>query len=303
MQSDSIFVIFDKIDNRLRMGVSVILIVLAFLFQLTTRNVFAGIPFILGCVILNFMKGFKVQQAKGGKLEWQEVTPEKIDQVLEHCQKIKKFRGMGIGCVIAVICAFVFFFFICTPITQEIFRPSFTLSIFIINTVILFAGLMIGGQKSAWMPRGLDIKGEIVNRLINAAIVKSDPLLLPVPYLEIGTTKEGSYPNDTRFMIRVKDAPADFIGLQGQISLNSVKSSLYPYFYVVLIAKREFKLFDKIGKPIFPKLLVERKETDEVDVIVLRQQTTKTSGYHTDVKVQEYILKSGIDLVKNILKA
>jgi hypothetical protein len=172
----------------------------------------------------------------------------------------------------------------------------------VINSAVLFGGLLIGGQKSAWMPRGLDIKVEIVKRLTAASIIKNDPTLNPVPYLEIGSAKEGSFPDDARFMIRFKDAPDDFIGLQGQISLNSVKSALYPYFYVVIIAKHGFNLFDKIGKPVLSKLVVERKETEEVDVIVLRQQTTKTSGYHTDARVQEYILKSGIDLVKVILK-
>src|SRR4030042_1442518 len=207
MQPDSFVAVFDKIDNRLRMGMSAILILAAFLFQLTTRNILVGMPFIIGCVMLNFMKGFKIQPAKGGKLEWQEVTPEKIDQVLKHCKKIKKFRSMGMGCAIALACVFIFFNFICAPFVAEVIRPSFVLYAFAINTVVLFGGLMIGGQKSAWMPRGLDIKSEIGKRLTTTSIIKSDPALNPVPYLEIGTTNDGSYPNDARFMIRFIDAP------------------------------------------------------------------------------------------------
>ncbi len=303
MRSDSVYVVFDKIDNRLRTVMSVVLIWIAFAFQLATRSILAGLPFIIGCVILNFMRGFSVKKVSSTKLEWQEVTPAKIDQVSDHCARVRKFRSMGTGCAIGLVAGAFFFFIVCAPVIAEIVRPSFILYVLVINSVILFGGLLIGGQKSAWMPNSLDVKIEIVRRLTSSQIVKSDPWLIPACFLEIGTAEEGSYPNDTRFMIRFRDAPADFVGLQGQVSLNSVKSAVYPYFYIVIIAKHGFNLFDKVGEPVFPRLVVERKETEGVDVIVLRQQTTKTSGYHTDAKAQEYITKSGIELAKVILKA
>ncbi|GAH17895.1 unnamed protein product, partial [marine sediment metagenome] len=131
-------------------------------------------------------------------------------------------------------------------------------------------------------------------------VIKKDPSLQPTPYLRIGKAKKGSLPNDARILIKFKDAPSEFIGLQGQISINAVKAKKFPYFYVVIIAKHEFNLFEKFGKHSVKKLVIERKKTGEVDVIVIRQKTTKTSGYHTDKSVQDYILVNGLKLAKGL---
>ena len=148
----------------------------------------------------------------------------------------------------------------------------------------------------------LDIKAGIVKRMLESPLIKKYPETQTIPYLEVGESKKGSFPNDARLMVRFKDAPKDFIGLQGQISINSVKGRPYPYFYVVLIAKHSFDIMKRFGKQSFDKLVVERKKTSEVDVIVIRQRTTKTSGYHTNTKVQDYTLETGLKVVRALLK-
>lgn len=300
MEERKVYLIFDKITPQLRGILSALLIGTGFLFQLSSRNILAGIPFIVACVILNLLKGISVKRTRPKSMKWQEVTPEKIDHVLAHCKKIKKFRSKDTGCFIIVIFVLVFFFGFSLPLLREL-SLSFPITATIVNAVVLFAGLAFSGRRSAWMPYALDIKAEIVKRMLKLPLIKADPVLQPVPYLEIGESKDGSFPNDTRFLIRFKDAPKEFIGLQGQISINSVKGKPYPYFYVVLIAKHEFNLFEKFGRHSLGKIVIERKKTEEVDVIVIRQRTTKTSGYHTNDKIQDYILQNGIKLAKNLL--
>jgi hypothetical protein len=246
------------------------------------------------------MKGVSIKKIRTGKLEWQEVTPGKIDQVLAHCKKIKRFRSKNIGCVFIII--FLFSSIFVFPFLGELkLSPPFPLIAMIIDVLILFAGLSLSGRRTAWMPPDLDIKAKVVKHILNLSATKNDPFLQAIPYLEIGKTKEGVLPNDARILIKFKDAPSEFIGLQGQISINRVKGRAYPYFYVVLIAKHEFYLYDKFGKHSIKKLVIERKRTKEVDVIVIRQKTTKTSGYHTNTSVQDYILVNSIKLVKGLL--
>jgi hypothetical protein len=187
------------------------------------------------------------------------------------------------------------------PFLKELLSIPFPLIAAIINAAILFTGLALGGRKSAWMPYALDIKTAIIKRILDSPITKNDPSLQAVPYLEMGATKQGLFPHDTRILIKFQDAPQEFIGLQGQISINTVKSRNYPYFYVVLIARPEFNLLEKCGAPSLDNLVIEHKKTGEVDVVVIRQRTTKTSGYHTDVNVQDYILAAGIKLAKGLL--
>jgi hypothetical protein len=298
VQEHRVYLVLDKITPQLRGFVSVLLVATGFVLQFSSKNILVGLPFIITCVILNLIRGVSIKQVHPLKYDWQEVTPEKIDQVLEHCKKIKKFQSGNVGCIITVFIIFIFGISFGAPLLHYIAKAPFPLLVAIINVVILFGGLALSGHKSAWMPSGLDIKTEIVKRLLDLPLIKKDPSLHPVPYLQIGKAKDGSLPNDARVLIKFKDAPSDFIGLQGQISINLVKSKQYPYFYVVLIAKPPFKLFEKFGKHSVDKVVIEQKETTEVDVIVIRQKTTKTSGYHTDTSVQDYILSHGITLAK-----
>jgi hypothetical protein len=296
------YLVLDKINPRLRAVVSALLIATGFLLQLSTKNILIGIPFIILCLVLNLIKSVTVKRVTPSQLKWQEVTPEKVEQVLAHCRRVKKFRSQNIGCYIGLIIGIFIFGIFLLPVFNELSVP-FSLIVTIVNAVILFSGLMLSGRKSAWMPYALDIKAEIVKRIIELPGVNNDPSLQVIPYLEIGEAKNGSFPNDARVLIRFREAPDAFIGLQGQISINTVKSKQYPYFYVVLLARPAFGLFKKFKrlKLSLDNVTMEQKRAGEVDVIVMRQPTTKTSGYHTNQKTQDYILQNGIRVVKELI--
>ena len=302
MKDRKTYLVLDKISPRLRGVVSALLIATGFLLQLSTRNILIGIPFMVLCLVLNLIKSIAVKKVTPGQLKWQEVTPEKVDQVLAHCRRIGKFRSQNLGCFIGLIVVIFIFGSFLFPFFNELSIP-FPFVAAVVNTAILFSGLVLSGRKTAWMPYALDIKAEIVKRIIELPVVNSDPALQVVPFLEIGETKEGSFPNDTRVLIRFRDAPEEFIGLQGQISINTVKSKRYPYFYVVILARPAFGLFKKFKslKLSLDNVTIEQKRAGEVDVIVVRQHTTKTSGYHTNQKTQDYILQNGIKAVKSLI--
>ena len=293
---------FDQISTRLRSMVSVVLIVAAFLIQTSTRNILAGMPFIVMCLLLNLIKGVSIKKTAPTDMTWKEVTPDRIDQVLEHCRKIKKFRSQNLGCFVGFIIGLLFFGFFLFPLFSAL-SISFALLAAIVDTLVLFSGLILSGRKSAWMPRALDLKAGIVKRFLESSMIKNDPGLHAMPYLEVGHTGEGDYPNDVRFLVKFKDAPDALIGLQGQISINTVKSRAYPYFYAVLIARPEFRLLDRFRslKSQLHKITLETKKTKEVDVVVIRQTTTKTSGYHTNEKTQDYVMLNSIKLAKKLL--
>lgn len=301
MDEPRVYLILEKISPRLRSAVSAMLIVSGFLVQLSAHNILTGMPFIVLCVLLNLIRSVSVKRVAAASLQWQEVTLQKIEQVLEHCRKVKKFRSQNIGCFIGVVVVLVLFGGFLLPLLEEISLP-FPIIATVVNALVLFAGLIFSGRKSAWIPTALDIKTEIVNNIIKTPLVKSDPGLQAIPFLEIGHTGQGTFPNDARVLIKFRDAPDEFVGLQGQISINTVKARSFPYFYVVIIARPDFELFKKFKALNLDvdRLTVEQKKTKEVDVIVLRQTTTKTSGYHTDDRMQEYIMKEGVRAAKSL---
>lgn len=302
MDDPKVYLILDRIDPRLRAVVSAVLIFTGFVFQLSSKNILAGIPFIILCVLLNMIKSISIKKIAAEKLVWKEVTEQKIGDVMEHCRRIKKFRSGNLGCFVGLIIGLVFFGIFLFPIIEDMSLP-FPLVATGANAFILFAGLILGGRKSAWMPRALDTKIQIVRGIMESPLIKDDPDLSAIPYLEIGQAKQGTFPNDARVLIKLRDAPDEFIGLQGQISINTVKSRDYPYFYVVLLARPGFQLFEKFKslKVVLNNITVEKKKTSEVDVIVLRQSTTKTSGYHTDEKMQDYILLNSVKAAKALI--
>lgn len=302
MEEHKVYFIFDKISPGLRALISALLIITGFLFQFASKNILAGLPFIIACVVLNFIKGISIKRVVPKSLKWCEVTPQKIDQVFEQCKRINKFRSGDIGCIVTGFVVFVMVLSFGIPLLSVIGSISFPVVATVVNLFILFGGMALSGRKAAWMPRALDVKTEVVKRMLDNPLIRSDPALQIIPYLEIGEDKKGSFPNDTRFLIKFKDAPDDFIGLQGQISINAVKGRNYPYFYVVLLAKPSFNLFEKFGKKTLDRCVIERKKTGEVDVIVIRQRTTKTSGYHTNPGMQDYILKHSLEFARELFK-
>lgn len=301
MEKEKTYVVLDSIGPRTRMLVSILLIATGFAFQWSTKNILAGLPFIIGCLVLNLIKSISIKSIQSQKFTWQEVTPRKIDDVLEHCRKIKRFGSGSSGCIVVFAVLLFLAFSFGVPLLHFLASLSFSLVATVVNAVILFGGLALSGRRSAWMPSALDIKAAVVKRMLTSSLISGDPALQAVPYLEIGKGEKGEFPNDTRFLLRYKDAKKSFIGLQGQISINRVKGRAYPYFYMVLIAKHNYELLKKFGAHTLNNIVIEQKRTEEVDVIVIRQKTTKTSGYHTNERVQDYILGQSINLAKTVL--
>jgi hypothetical protein len=278
---------------------STLLVAVGFLVQLTTKNILAGLPFIVFCAVFNILRGINIKKIVAKKLTWQEVTPNKIDDVVIQCNQVKRFRSSNTGCIVVVV-LLIFGLSFSAPVVFALL-PSvpFALIATIVNALILFSVLGLSGRKSAWMPHALDIKAQIVQRMLVSPVLKTDPGVIPVPYIEVGEEGTGTFPNDVRFLVKFKDASDDLIGMQGQISINAVKGRPYPYFYVVIIAKHAFNLFERCKRAEPDKLAIEHKRTGEVDVVVIRQRTTKTSGYHTDERMQDYILNQGIALTRH----
>jgi hypothetical protein len=66
----------------------------------------------------------------------------------------------------------------------------------------------------------------------------------------------------------------------------------------VAVAKPEMGLLEK-PVPIPPrKIVIEPKHQGEMDVLVIRQETTKNSGYHTKDKAASYIFAYALEVAR-----
>ena len=111
-----------------------------------------------------------------------------------------------------------------------------------------------------------------------------------------------SVPIDCRFSITCDGMPANLYGIQAQINLNDVQGTYYPYFYCVIAAKRGFGLAKFAHMVPVPKsIVISHEADDDAEVIVIRQHTTKTSGYHTKINSCKSILERALYTLRLIL--
>ena len=113
----------------------------------------------------------------------------------------------------------------------------------------------------------------------------------------------GQMPCGVKLQFRLPSLGPDFLGLQVQVNLNNVQGSDYPYLYCVLVARPELKMLERLSAPpIIEKIVVEAQRKDDVHVLVVRQETTKTSGYHTKPADCRTIFLYALDLCRLLEK-
>lgn len=179
-----------------------------------------------------------------------------------------------------------------------VFMPGFW-SVLAVDALVLFVPHWVTGVRQILTRPQLVIKVDVIREALAAlsdelAAHQVHALLL----LEGGDTK---VPADVKFKVDVAGHAADFLGLYGQVVLNEVQGTSYPYFYVVLVARRGFglrALHDAFHPP--HGLVKEFKNQRDVEVMVLRQFTTKTSGYHTQPGTVHRTLRAGIELAEAV---
>jgi len=110
----------------------------------------------------------------------------------------------------------------------------------------------------------------------------------------------GEVPRDVKAVLQPAGAPPSFLGLQMQVCINSVQGNDYPYFYCVLVAKPELGLLERPLGDAPKKVTIERDRQGDVDVVVIRQETTKNSGYHTNTKAATNIFLYALALARQV---
>lgn len=125
-------------------------------------------------------------------------------------------------------------------------------------------------------------------------------------------------PHDIKAILMFHEGPESFLGLQMQVSINSVQGTDYPYFYNVIVARPEFGglrlgpppmpergsllgLFRKKKGPAALELVIEAESPGDVDIAVIRQKTTEKTGYHTNARAAAGVFKHALGQARQLL--
>lgn len=311
-KQDSVgFYVLKNLSYPKRMMLYLLLIAVGFSLQILMMTVWPGVIFLALATVLNLVRGFD----SGIKLKtfevdsnWTQVDMEQICKIKELDKEVKRWRddvfnansGKGMALFVITLIGLIFV----AAIFGGISGINAVGKIFMTDAVVLLLPLWFMGIKKTFEQGNLIIKVDLISKLEEffRTIKREGENFKPALMLARG--KAGKcIPTDSRFTIIFDNMPNDFYGIQAQININSVQGASYPYFYCVIAAKSGFGLELYSRKiSISKNVVVEFERDSNADVIVIRQRTTESSGYHTKINDCRNILELTVSAARMILE-
>jgi len=292
-----VFKVFPSIEYKKRMLISFSLIILGIALQIFFYNLFAGIIFILCGSIMQVVTGYD-NRIKVGRYrpdaEWQKSDINKLDEILQFDRKMKSWdrsaidisNGLGLFTLLIVI-AVIFIIFMVGINTN-----NWSLIIISVDAAVLLFPHWVTGTREILRTPKLLIKIKLIKNLLSDA--KSLISDNQVEFFLLLKGNKVKIPDDVKIRVSFKNQPRDFLGFYGQVVTNTVQGHDYPYFYVVLVAKKGFGLLKYYQQYDSPSdITTSYSEKKDVEVFVIRRKTSKTSGYHTKRPDVKFIFSEG----------
>ena len=264
---------------------------------------------LLTASLLSLVRGYSnVPKRIRGSRQWRGADRKQLEQVLNLNKNIKHWDQslLDITCVRG-IAAMIGIVASVTGIGYLLWLndEDWLLRVWVLDTALLILPHWITGVRTILTNDPLVIKAKQLLRILDIfETVRGEDDALD-PQMEVRSAKAGEMPLDAKLIYRRPGGDANFLGLQIQCTLNNVQGTDYPYLYCVLVARHAFKLLEK-GKNVKRSapagITVSPKHEEDVDIIVIRQYTTKKSGYHTKPAACAKIFHFALDQAREILK-
>ena len=295
-----VFVFFPSFAYERRLVVSFGLIVVGFVLQIITTAIFPGLLLLIVGNALLLVKGYDNRIDWAGfdpDARWERVDVEKLDELRELDKKIKKWdlSALDISNPLGVVA----FLFVAGGLGVLLVTSRGNLKIVALDALVLLVPHWLTGIRSILRTPQLLVRIDAIKKVLDRSATRlRDHRVIPLMLL-LGD--EAKLPEDIKFKVDIAGAHPDFLGLYGQVVINDVQGKSYPYFYVVLVARKDFGLHEAYRR-FRPSddLTKEFKVEEEVEVMVIRQHTTKTSGYHTKPEVAAGIFYAGLNMAEQV---
>ncbi|MBN1521659.1 MAG: hypothetical protein JW928_03925 [Candidatus Aureabacteria bacterium] len=306
-QGDIKFVFWKKLPYKTRMMFIGAFLVAGILTQLFL-SFYVGIILFIMASALGIVRGYHHNpRVRISVAEWHQVTPDEFNKVIVRQKQLARWDTdmfditNFLGCFCFVFLAGLFFFM--ALFIGKRFGDQ-GIIYWAVDAFILFVPQWLSGVKSYLKKDKLIIKIKLLQEIMKTLADPSDVQVLPM----MSTSEAGKdkrVPIDARLMIRLLGAPKDFMGVQVQVSINTVQGHHYPYLYCVLIAKEKkgyFKSYRSLKTRSMKFLVFEETHSEDVDVLVIRQKTTRTSGYHTKTGAAVAIVLHSLAVARGLIK-
>ena len=298
-----VFRIWKTLPYSKRLLTSFALVLSGFAVQFFMTSFCPGCaPILIGNLLL-IVKGYD-NRVNSGKYDpdagWEKVNRSKFSEVQKLHRNMKKWdrsflditNGLGFMTLVVISALIAIIYY------NGFMRFNESMEIVAYDAILLLIPHWFTGIRSTLTKPNLILKISKIEKLLKTKRTNLDED--DIDYYMLLAGEDAKIPDDVKIRINIKNQDKDFLGLYGQIVINEVSGTAYPYFYVVLVAKRGFGLesiFQDFKTP--PKITKEFNIEGDVEVLVIRQTTTKTSGYHTSDKQMAKILSVGIQLAES----
>jgi len=288
-RDDIKFLFFKSIPYNKRLGIILSFMAIGLIVQLF-YSFWLGLILLVLATAMGLVHGYELTVKAGDESEkWDQVTPDEYKKVSAKQKDLARWDLDALditnllgGTIFVVLGIAVLLVWV---ILQD--QPGHISAYWALDCLVLLAPHWVTGVKGYLKQDRLIIKIKLLTKVMEELSRPSDIQVLPMLATQ-ATKEERRFPTDARLMLRLIGAPAAFLGIQVQISINSVQGTDYPYLYCVLLARSEAGLFagwrDIVKEmPEFRESILPSEPSNEegVDVMVIRQKTTRTSGYHT----------------------
>jgi len=309
---DRDFLLLDGLPAWARWLGNALLLSLVLVLQLFlgTAGAVAGGVLLLAFILFNWVRKVTIpKEFFSGDKDWKPATIEGFRRALAKLGRIRhtvNAAASGVAYLVFVV------------VLGIMSIPLWEMTRFRLETVYVVVDLLVvgfvafsSGNRYIWSPAAFKIKLPLListHRFINERWPKRYRLE-PQFLVEM---KDNQYlPMDAKLMVHRREGnPTDLYGLQFAVAVNSVQNSKYPYFYGVIAAQGRYPLkqglerFWKERRP--PKeethslIIAHEQQPKDVHIIIVRQNTGRSRGYHTPEKAVKRITRVALSIFDSL---
>ena len=298
------FAVAKSMRYRARLAWVVGLFLAGVALQAAFLSFLPGLPFVVASVVLSWVVGFDNRLDRRGlprSPTWESVPFEKVVEIVRLDAAMRRWDASAIDltcpggfatwtlAAAAVACA--------TLLAGAVVAPAAAAIVAVDGAAVLLQ--WFSGMRTLERRPDLVLKAEHVAAVVAGARapIEAGGGKLKAQLQMVGHP-DARGPEDVRIVVDL-GTPERMLLVQGQVVLNRVQGRPYPYFYAVVVAPRGAGLCAATQKCVEPtELLVETSAEKDVDIVVVRQRTTKTSGYHTPPAVGAAVLATALALAR-----
>jgi hypothetical protein len=301
-----VFKTWKSLRYETRLLISIAFILAGFISQYFLFAIFPGVILILAGNLLLLPAGITNLKNLGvfdPESNWEKVEARKLDEYLALDRKIRKWDRSTIDAS-NILGGFIFIILLLGIVISTLAAfvdNNKIMTIAGVDAMVLLLPYWLTGFRSIYTVSQLTMKVKLVKTLMEK--VEARLQAHKVEYYFMLRGKEKRIPMDVKFRVNIAGQSKDFLGFYGQITINGLSNGApYPYFYVVLVARKGFGLANALElQPPDIKIKKEFKNQDDVEVLVIRQNTdTVSMGYRTTAKQVETVFLEGLALAEKI---